>query len=542
VSAVRFFRFSHRGARLGIIFALVATLIGLHLTSAVATTTSSVGLLALRSGDQTAASGIGRYRYVILQDYMRAQIPAIRAANPDTKILVYKNVQATRSDGEVNYPSTGVTYTDANANHPDWFIKNSSGGRVSFTDYPNLMWAMDVSNPAYQTKWKDNVAAVLARDGWDGVFMDDVQMYNCHLAGISIPKYPDDAAIEADFRSFLATVGPALTASGYLVLPNIGVKSGNDYFRTHIPTFTQYTSGMMREFSTSWSSGALFGGVWWEWVRSINDDARAAGKIFVAVDYGSQTDVAHMRYSRASFLMSAGDNDALMYAPLSPATDPWNDEWTIDIGSPLGARFQTAGGWRRNFTGGITVVNPSETSSITMSLGGTYLMPNGSSVSSVALPAMSGLILRSTSPQPSPTPTASATPTPTASATPTPSPTPTASSSPSPSPTPTASSSPSPSPTPTPPAPVQDTVAPSAPPSLTGGWVSRRKVSLSWSASTDNVGVAGYRVYRDGALIGTTTSLTMTDRPSRFVTHLYEVRAYDAAGNVSGARSLSILG
>ena len=56
---------------------------------------------------------------------------------------------------------------------------------------------------------------------------------------------------------------------------------------------------------------------------------------------------------------------------------------------------------------------------------------------------------------------------------------------------------------------------------------------LSWGASTDNVGVAGYRVYRNGSQLGTTTATTYFDSPLKpGTTYTYTVRAYDAAGNV----------
>ena len=49
-----------------------------------------------------------------------------------------------------------------------------------------------------------------------------------------------------------------------------------------------------------------------------------------------------------------------------------------------------------------------------------------------------------------------------------------------------------------------DTTPPSTPANLTATGVTSSSVSLSWSPSTDNVGVAGYRVYRGGTLAGTT--------------------------------------
>ena len=56
-------------------------------------------------------------------------------------------------------------------------------------------------------------------------------------------------------------------------------------------------------------------------------------------------------------------------------------------------------------------------------------------------------------------------------------------------------------------------------------------VNLSWSPSTDNVGVAGYKVFRGGTLIGTTTSTTFTDTTApRMSWAFYSVEAYDAWG------------
>jgi len=61
------------------------------------------------------------------------------------------------------------------------------------------------------------------------------------------------------------------------------------------------------------------------------------------------------------------------------------------------------------------------------------------------------------------------------------------------------------------------------------------RVALSWSASTDNVAVAGYRVYRNGALVGTATATGYTDSPGgkKGMSYTYTVVAYDAAGNLS---------
>jgi chitodextrinase len=79
-----------------------------------------------------------------------------------------------------------------------------------------------------------------------------------------------------------------------------------------------------------------------------------------------------------------------------------------------------------------------------------------------------------------------------------------------------------------------DTTPPSAPTNLTAANITINSVDLSWTASTDNVGVTGYDVYQDGSLIAsvTTTSHSVTGLASG-TTFAFAVQAKDAAGNLS---------
>jgi chitodextrinase len=80
-----------------------------------------------------------------------------------------------------------------------------------------------------------------------------------------------------------------------------------------------------------------------------------------------------------------------------------------------------------------------------------------------------------------------------------------------------------------------DTQPPSTPTNLSATDTSHSKVDLSWTASTDNVGVTGYWVVRDGVTIANVTLGTSysdtTVSPS--TAYEYQVIAYDAAGNLS---------
>ena len=82
-----------------------------------------------------------------------------------------------------------------------------------------------------------------------------------------------------------------------------------------------------------------------------------------------------------------------------------------------------------------------------------------------------------------------------------------------------------------------DTTPPSVPAFLVATPVSTTEVDLRWQASTDNEGVAGYYVYRNGGQVASTASSTVNYNDSGLsndTTYSYTVAAYDAAGNVSG--------
>jgi fibronectin type 3 domain-containing protein len=96
-------------------------------------------------------------------------------------------------------------------------------------------------------------------------------------------------------------------------------------------------------------------------------------------------------------------------------------------------------------------------------------------------------------------------------------------------------------------APSADSTPPTAPIGLTASAGSANQVSLSWNASTDNVGVKNYNIYRGSSgatptLLTTTTTnaTTYTDTTVTGSTpYTYQVQAIDAAGNLSQLSSVA---
>ncbi|GAB6989768.1 glycosyl hydrolase family 18 protein [Paenibacillus pini] len=84
-----------------------------------------------------------------------------------------------------------------------------------------------------------------------------------------------------------------------------------------------------------------------------------------------------------------------------------------------------------------------------------------------------------------------------------------------------------------------DTTAPTAPANLTSTAKTANTVSLSWSASTDNVAVTGYNVYSGSTLNTTVTGTTATvSGLTASTAYTFTVKAKDAAGNLSAASNV----
>ncbi len=79
-----------------------------------------------------------------------------------------------------------------------------------------------------------------------------------------------------------------------------------------------------------------------------------------------------------------------------------------------------------------------------------------------------------------------------------------------------------------------DSTSPSVPTNLTAVPMSASQINLSWTPSTDNIAVTGYRIYRNGSQVSSATTNAYSDvgLPAS-TTYTYTVSAYDEAGNAS---------
>ncbi len=87
---------------------------------------------------------------------------------------------------------------------------------------------------------------------------------------------------------------------------------------------------------------------------------------------------------------------------------------------------------------------------------------------------------------------------------------------------------------------TKDNENPSIPASLRALAASQTEIVVVWEASTDNRGIAGYHIYRDGRKVATTPYPVFTDKNlNKNTPYVYEVEAIDGAGNISGKTAIT---
>ncbi|MEQ1743183.1 MAG: fibronectin type III domain-containing protein [Candidatus Nitrotoga sp.] len=79
-------------------------------------------------------------------------------------------------------------------------------------------------------------------------------------------------------------------------------------------------------------------------------------------------------------------------------------------------------------------------------------------------------------------------------------------------------------------------LSPTVPTGLSATPISSVQINLSWTASTDNVGVTGYKVYRGGTLVGSPVTTSYSDTGlTASTSYSYTLAACDAVNNCSSA-------
>jgi Hypothetical glycosyl hydrolase family 15 len=341
-----------------------------------------------------------KYAYIVVQ-WATTREPCgmtqWRRRYPHAKILAYQNFGAMIIGPHHNKrPSSLVTQEDAAA-HETWWLHNSAGKRITFSDFSYLA-AANIGDPGWRAQAQAHIARIKA-DGYDGIMLDDVNLHPGHglratEANHSV-EYRTDTAYGDATRSAMAALGPHIKSHGLLAFANIGM---DPWIRDQYSRFRSMLAnldGVCREFWMAWSNGAgvPFTGPTWSSTLRVQIDTEAAGRAFLANSYplSPQDDTRSVRYGQASFWIG-WDGEAASGFGYVDGLRAYRQYGRV-IGVPTGPRQAVGVGWMRRYSAGIALINPHPSASQTFSLGRAYKDEDGASRTTVTLGPASGMIM-----------------------------------------------------------------------------------------------------------------------------------------------------
>jgi Hypothetical glycosyl hydrolase family 15 len=325
-------------------------------------------------------------------------------------------------DAKTSWYQQGWVYKDAYAiyrgsslasAHPDWILKSSSGANLyipfgcSGGSCPQ--YAGDITNPAFRHYWIEEARSELAH-GYRGLFIDDVNMEERVGNGEGAQAAPvspasgetvSAAAWRSALGQFMAEVRAAFPsaeiAHNALWFADSDAGTNEPSIRKEIESANYILlergvndSGLTGG-SGPWSLSAFF---------SFIDQVHALGR-GVVLD-GSSGEPHGMEYSLASYFLVSTGNDAVSGSGQTPTN--WWSGWNVNLGEANGARYSWDSVLRRDYTGGMALVNPPGSPTRTIPLPTPMQELNGKTVTSVTLPAASGVVLTGSMPEPPPVP------------------------------------------------------------------------------------------------------------------------------------------
>jgi hypothetical protein len=364
---------------------------------------TGIGVIRLGGGNWGSLSNVDKY-----SAFLVSSGNANAAGSQTGRALMY--ACGTNMPSDSTSSECGVSYSEALANN--WILKDSSGNPVHYKGSSPVL--TDIGSSAYQQRFVAAIDADLrTHPGVDGVFIDDVTGSLIGSGTPVSPLYPDDANYRAAMLSFLRAVGPALKAKGWYVAVNASILDGaiesttgtawdGSQYIWWVNQIAPYVDGItMEHWQQNWDgsdsvrvSGSTGTQAWDGWER-IPAAVQRRHRDFFALDRGRLDDANKAAYLRASFLLNWRRGSSFLYTDdYDGSGDPWERVAEPDIGLPTGPARRVGTGFRRTFTRGVVVVNPSPTSAQTFNFRVRYETGGRTGARTITLAPATGLVLR----------------------------------------------------------------------------------------------------------------------------------------------------
>jgi hypothetical protein len=249
-------------------------------------------------------------------------------------------------------------FCDISQNHPDWFLLDTNGQRIRMSPSSDV-YRMDPGNPGWRNFFVTRVLEWQSQTGWSALFLDYLEssLDDLRRNGTVPAKYPDDASYRAAILGFLEYLHVNYSQPyDRPVLANITMGLDEATWSSYM----QYLDGAMQErWVVGWSVNEYESETKWKADLARAEKFQNQGKYMILVAPGNQTDTNRQIFAFASYLLISHGKAAFRYSNSDIYREVWlYNNYQVDLGTPLGSRYQSGNLWRRDFTKGFVTVDP----------------------------------------------------------------------------------------------------------------------------------------------------------------------------------------
>ena len=304
------------------------------------------GFVLLTGGDEA-------FRDKVLANGFSSLIPQyfmfLGIQDPGSCTASTRNNQAAYNAGDFCYISQ---------NHPDWFLLDTNGQRIRMNPKSDV-YRMDPGNPEWRKYFVIRVLEWQNRTGWSGLFLDYLEssLDDLKRNGTIPAKYPDDASYRGAILGFLEFLRLNYSQPyGRPVLANITMGLDDATWSSYM----QYLDGAMQErWAVDWDVSKYVKDSKWREDLARAEKFQSQGKYLILVAPGNQADANRQNFAFASYLLISNGKAAFRYGNSDMYREVWlYNNYQVDLGTPLGPRYQSGSLWKRDFTKGSVTVDP----------------------------------------------------------------------------------------------------------------------------------------------------------------------------------------
>lgn len=303
------------------------------------------------------------FDFIILthkDESVREQLRTLGRNGPMLAYLTLIEIRDPGSCTEIPYGNQAANrpgdFCRISTEHADWFLLDQFGRPIS----KNGIYLMDPGHPGYRAFWLERARQLIEQDGWDGIFIDnvDTSLERLLTQYLAIPNAYDEAGYQQSIEGFLADVyrGYFQPANKPLFANLVGLQDENIWFR-----YLQHLDGaLLEDFAVDWHAGYRSPAAW-EGQLALIEQTLSQEKAIVLVAQGTRANLPRQEFSFASYLLIANEQTYFRYANADQYEQIWlYPNYSLPLGEPLGARYRQGALWRRDFSNGYVLVDPDQ--------------------------------------------------------------------------------------------------------------------------------------------------------------------------------------